>query len=194
MSGGAIYNIETVVTVSTGDPGGSYTVGTSDNGAGGPLPFVPSSGFVRKIGITRRDPAAGLPGGGTFSFMAVACLCTAGGQAEIDRGVFTIVNQMSIVPGAGAAPAYGATGMIYSDPAVAVVRSPDIILNNGGGGYPYAVGRTTVAGDGRICLMIQLEANAVQDEQFLIQLAIQGFDTLQGDPASFYRNADPGSF
>jgi hypothetical protein len=25
------------------------------------------------------------------------------------------------------------------------------------------------------------------------RVAIQGFDTLKGEPASFYRNADPGS-
>ena len=192
---GAIYSIETMVTVTLNNEGGNYVVGVTSNGSG-PLPKCPASGFIRKIAITRRNPGAGvLPGGGTFSFMLVAGrIGTSGTPQELDYSIYAIVNEMSIAPSVGAAPAYGATGMIYwigGGPAPAC-RAPDIILNGSGMGYPYALGIGSPSGvaNGELTAMIQLDGQATREEEFLIQIAVEGMDTLQGEPASYYRLED----
>lgn len=200
---GAFYTLETKIVVPNGQSGGAYCLGLSSATGIAGSPFrCPSSGIVHSIAVTMRDPAIALPGAGTYALGGFAVQLTAGGQAETDRATFCFLHEQPITPGV-AAPAYGAAGMFYQGSSassagagVYKVRTPDGLFNNGGSGYKYSCGRVIVPAAGRLWFAVELAAaNATgSDIEFQLGVAIEGRDSLNGDPASFYRNHDPGSF
>lgn len=193
---GAIYTVETRITIPVGDSGAGYCVGRSSNGVG---PFrAPSSGIIHSLGVTLRDPSVTLPGAGTYAVAVYAIPLTAGGQAEVDRAAFQVLRQVPITPGA-AGPAYGAAGMFFqgSMPTTGIykVRSPDVFLTNGGAGYKFSCGRVTAPALGALSVAIETDGNIVgAPVEWIVTMGIEGLDSAAGDPQVFYRNADPGSF
>ena len=195
---GAIYTVETRITIPVGDSGAGYCVGLSSNG--GSAAAAPSSGVIHSIGVSLRDPSAGLPGSGDYALAVYAISLTIAGQAEVDRAAYQVLQEVPITP-APAVPTYNGPGMFFQGalngtPATAYkARSPDVFLTNGGSGYKYSCGRRVVPASGFLWICIETDGNVTGEGSFVVSMAIEGKDTAkQGDPQAFYRNADPGSF
>jgi hypothetical protein len=187
---GAFYEIETQIAVANGSGGGSYIVG-QDSWAGNPLPFVPAAGIVHQAAVSWQGFAGpGLPGAATYTFGIFSALLASAGDGIFQRGIFAVTIAENIDPstfanlgGQGPAgnPGVPGTGSLRQ------VRTPDVLLN---AGYPYG-GRFNTTGQGVLNLTLNLDGAAAQDEYFRVHLVIEGRDTLEGSPGSFYRTGDP---